>query len=54
MAIKGAYIMDKVTIPSVIVECGFMSNPGDLSKLKNDEYQDKLVKSIVKGLIKYY
>ena len=36
MAIKGAYIMDKVNIPTVIVECGFLSNKSEEEKLKSD------------------
>lgn len=54
MAIKGAYIMDKVEIPSVIVECGFLSNKSDEEKLKTDEYQAKLAWGIYVGLQKYF
>ncbi len=54
MAIKGAYIMDKVKIPSVIVECGFLSNKSDESKLKTDEYQSKLAWGIYIGIQKYF
>lgn len=54
MAIKGAYIMDKVQIPSVIVECGFLSNKGDEEKLKTDEYQAKLAWGIYVGLQRYF
>ena len=54
MAIKGAYIMDKVEIPAVIVECGFLSNKSDETKLKTDEYQSKLAWGIYLGLQKYF
>jgi len=54
MAIKGAYIMDKVEIPSVIVECGFLSNPQEEQKLKTDEYQSKLAWGIYIGIQKYF
>lgn len=54
MAIKGAYIMDKVEIPSVIVECGFLSNEGEEEKLKTDEYQAKLAWGIYVALQKYF
>ena len=54
MAIKGAYIMDKVEIPSVIVECGFLSNKSDEEKLKTDEYQSKLAWGIYMGIQKYF
>ena len=54
MAIKGAYIMDKVEIPAVIVECGFLSNKSDEDKLKIDEYQSKLAWGIYMGIQKYF
>lgn len=54
MAIKGAYIMDKVEIPAVIVECGFLSNESDEEKLKTDEYQAKLAWGIYIGVQKYF
>ena len=54
MAIKGAYIMDKVEIPAVIVECGFLSNESDEEKLKTDEYQAKLAWGIYLGIQKYF
>ena len=54
MAIKGAYIMDKVEIPAVIVECGFLSNKSDETKLKTDEYQSKLAWGIYMGIQQYF
>ena len=54
MAIKGAYIMDKVTIPAVIVECGFLSNKSDEEKLKTDSYQSQLAWGIYIGVQKYF
>ena len=35
---------------NIIVECGFLSNYDDEQNLKNDEYQNKLVDSIFKGI----
>ena len=54
MAIKGAYIMDKVTIPTVIVECGFLSNKSDEDKLKTDNYQSQLAWEIYLGIQMYF
>ena len=41
-------------IPSVIVECGFLSNPEEAAKLKDDGYQIKLAKSIRKSLDEFF
>ena len=54
MAIKGAYIMDKLEIPAVIVECGFLSNKSDEEKLKTEQYQSSLAWGIYLGIQKYF
>ena len=48
------YMYKKLSIPGVLIECGFLSNDNERKLLQAGEYQDRLVKSIVKGLIKYY
>lgn len=48
------YLLYHSKIPSVMVECGFISNYNDLNKLKNESYQKKLALSIADGIIKYY
>ncbi|HIW58123.1 MAG TPA: N-acetylmuramoyl-L-alanine amidase CwlD [Firmicutes bacterium] len=50
----GVYLLKNATIPSVIVECGFMSNPEELSLLQSEEYQKKIAMSIYKGIERYY
>ncbi|MGE5626873.1 MAG: N-acetylmuramoyl-L-alanine amidase CwlD [Solirubrobacterales bacterium] len=42
------------TMPSVIIECGFLSNPKENEKLKSDEYQDKIAESIKKSVNMYF
>lgn len=39
---------------SVIVECGFLSNPEELNLLKNDHYQNKVVDALTQGIEKYF
>lgn len=39
---------------SVIAECGFLSNLEELQLLKSDDYQNKIVDSIVSGVDKYF
>ena len=51
---KDIYLLYHAIVPSVIVECGFLSNPTDLSNLKSSEYQSKIAFSIADGIIKYY
>ncbi|MCH3965709.1 MAG: N-acetylmuramoyl-L-alanine amidase CwlD [Clostridium sp.] len=41
-------------MPSVIVECGFLSNDQEREKLKSDDYQNKIADSIAKSVNEYY
>ena len=42
------------SIPSVIVECGFLTNPQEEKKLITEEYQDKITESIEKSIREYF
>ncbi len=52
--ISNIYIIDNVEIPLALVECGFLSNPHELSLLVQDDYQDKLAWGIYTGIIDYF
>ena len=47
------YLLKKTEAPTVIVECGFLSNWDECAKLQNEEYQAKLVWVIQMGVLKY-
>ncbi len=51
---KNIFILSETNIPSVVVECGFLSNEKDLSRLKTEEYQNKLAGAIFNGIARYY
>ncbi len=36
------YLLDRLTCPAVLVECGFLSNPEEAERLASDEYQHRL------------
>ena len=48
------YMYDKLTIPGVLIECGFLSNPNELKLLTNSNYQQKIAIIIKDALIKYF
>lgn len=54
LPLTGKYLMDNIKIPTVTVECGFLSNISDLSNLKTDSYQEKLAWGISQGIIDYF
>lgn len=47
------YLLYHAKVPAVMTECGFLSNPEELSLLKSDEYQKKMAYSIFSGLLNY-
>ena len=48
------YILRKTEIPSVIIECGFLSNPEEEIKLNSDDYQNKTAWAIYCGIVDYF
>lgn len=46
--------MDNITIPGVIVECGFLSNYSETQLLLTDEYQNKIAWGICLGILEYF
>lgn len=48
------YVLKQIKIPSVIVECGFLSNSVEHDKLMSDEYQEKLAWAIYMGILDYF
>lgn len=48
------YVLKKTLAPSVLVECGFLSNYGDTKKLTDDEYQERVAWTIYMGIINYF
>lgn len=47
------YLLKNAAVPTIIVECGFLSNKAELEKLKNDDYQSQMALAIVGGIMDY-
>ena len=47
------YILNCSEYPSVIAECGFLSNPKDDELLKTEEFRDKVAYALFKGIVEY-
>lgn len=48
------YLLKQTNIPAVIVECGFLTNLEEGSKLTTEEYQEKIAWAIYCGILDYY
>ena len=47
-------LLRDLEIPSVIVECGFLSNKNEAELLLSDEYQNKIAWGIYIGLMNFF
>jgi N-acetylmuramoyl-L-alanine amidase len=47
---RGFYVIRKTTIPSVLVECGFLTNPTEGSLALTAGYREKLAQQIARGI----
>ncbi len=53
-ALAGDYfVLNCSEVPSVIVECGFLSNPEDEALLVTKSYQEKIARAIAEGVIAF-
>lgn len=47
-------VLNQTTMPAVIVESGFLSNPRESKQLERNSYQKKIVRGITKAIEEYY
>lgn len=50
---ENIYLLHHLTCPAVLVECGFLSNPGECNTLSSIEYQRQLALSLSTSILKY-
>ncbi len=50
---RSLYLLHNLTCPSILIECGFMSNPSELEKLKSEDYQTAVAFNITVGVMEY-
>lgn len=51
---KNIYLLDNCNVPSIIVECGFLSNQNEAALLAQDNYRRQIAYSIYLGFLQYY
>src|SRR6266487_958059 len=47
---RGFYVMRKTTVPAVLVECGFLTNPAEGEYAQTTSYRQKLAEEIAAGI----
>ena len=51
---RNYYVLRQTIMPAVIVECGFLTNYADRSKLLQEDYQERIAWGIYLGIIQYF
>ena len=52
-AMAGDYFILQLDVPSVLVECGFISNPAEEKLLLSADYQNRLAEAIADGVVEF-
>jgi len=47
------YVIDEAKAPSLLLECGFINNPKDISFVTNEKSKEKIARAILKGLVTF-
>ena len=53
-ALGGDYYILTLGVPSVLVECGFLSNREEEARLLTEDYRERVAKAIVQGVVDWY
>lgn len=48
---EDTYMYSRLNVPGILVECGFLSNYNEKTKLMSKEYQQKIAKYISEGIV---
>ncbi len=51
---KGLFLLKSPSMPAILIECGFLSNPDEEKKLSDDEYLSKIAWAIAETVEKHY
>ena len=49
----GFFVLIGASMPNVLVEIGFLSNPNEEKKLKQNSYKDKIAEAIYEGIKRF-
>ena len=53
-ATSAIFVLDRLTCPAALVECGFISNPSEANMLSTKDYQKKIAFCIAMGIADYF
>src|SRR5207244_11574145 len=48
---RGYFVLRKTTVPAVLLECGFLTNPTEAQYAQSSDYRQKLAQEIARGIL---
>lgn len=48
------YVLRNTTMPSILVEMGFVSNPQEAAQLNDNSYRNKVAQGVFNGMVRYF
>lgn len=48
---RGYFVLRRTTVPAVLVECGFLTNPTEAQYAQDNTYRQKLAQEIARGIL---
>lgn len=48
------YVLENLSIPAVLVECGFLSNPAEEALLLTPDYRQRVAEALCEGIAEYW
>jgi N-acetylmuramoyl-L-alanine amidase len=51
---NNVYVIDNSNCPSALIECGYLTDPGDLAFVKDEKGQAQIAKSILQSIEQYF
>src|SRR5438477_6780130 len=48
---RGYFVLRRTTVPAVLVECGFLTNPAEAQYAQDNTYRQKLAQEIARGIL---
>jgi len=50
---RGYFVLRKNRLPAVLVECGFLTNPAEASRITDSSYRERIARAIAAGIVRY-
>jgi N-acetylmuramoyl-L-alanine amidase len=48
------FVLQSPEVPSILLELGFLSNPTDIANLQLDDWRDRTVEALARGIAAYF